>query len=80
MLPSCASTIFTWYVDFLKVVRLVFWSGARSLALRARTIALRAHSRRATRSKARLVSKSTWYVVKQHTNNITTMELAKDLC
>ena len=49
--------------DFLKVVRLVFWSGAarherlRSLALRARTIALRAHSR-ATRSKARLVSKS----------------------
>ena len=54
-------------LDFLKVVRLVFWSGvvgfrslalrARSLALRARTIALRAHSR-ATRSKARLVSKS----------------------
>ena len=49
-------------IDFLKVVRLVFWSGVvgpgfRSLALRARTIALRAHSR-ATRSKARLVSKS----------------------
>ena len=51
-------------LDFLKVVRLVFWSGVvgpgtsfRSLALRARTIALRAHSR-ATRSKARLVSKS----------------------
>ena len=36
-------------IDFLKVVRLVFWSGVvgpgtnfRSLALRARTIALRA--------------------------------------
>ena len=55
------------YLDFLKVVRLVFWSGVvgpgtsfRSLALRARTIALRAHSR-ATRSKARLVSKSMSY-------------------
>ena len=45
---SCYGT----WVDFLKVVRLV-----RSLALRARTIAPRAHSR-ATRSKARLVSKS----------------------
>ena len=58
------------HLDFLKVVRLVFWSGGlvwwsgllgvwcfRSLALRARTIALRTHSR-ATRSKARLVSKS----------------------
>ena len=46
-------------LEFLKVVRLVFWSGVvvRSLALRARTVALRAHSR-ATRSKARLVSKS----------------------
>ena len=49
-------------LDFLTVVRLVFWSGvvgpARSrFTLRARTIALRAHSR-ATRSKARLVSKS----------------------
>ena len=35
-------------IDFLKVVRLVFWSGVvgpfRSLALRARTIALRAHA------------------------------------
>ena len=64
---------FAYLLDFLKVVRLVFWSGvvgpgtnfrslalrARSLALRARTIALRAHSR-ATRSKARLVSKSTY--------------------
>ena len=38
-------------LDFLKVVRLVFWSG--------RTIALHTHSRRATRSKAQLVSKST---------------------
>ena len=50
-------------LDFLKVVRMVFWSGvvgpdtsfslARSLALRAR----RSYDR-ATRSKARLVSKS----------------------
>ena len=38
----------TFNLDFLKVVRLVFWS-----------LALRAHSR-ATRSKARLVSKSTF--------------------
>ena len=48
-------------LDFLKVVRLVFWSGVvgpGSLALRARSLALRAHCR-ATRSKARLVSKST---------------------
>ena len=54
-------------LDFLKVVRMVFWSGVvgpgfRSLArsrfaLGARTIALCAHCR-ATRSKARLVSKS----------------------
>ena len=55
-------------LDFLKVVRMVFWSGvvgpgtsfslARSrFALGARTIALRAHCR-ATRSKARLVGKS----------------------
>ena len=54
-------------LDFLKVVRMVFWSGVvgpgfRSLArsrfaLGARTIALRAHCR-ATRSKARLVNKS----------------------
>ena len=58
-------------LDFLKVVRMVFWSGvvgpgtndvelslARSpFALGARTIALGAHCR-ATRSKARLVSKS----------------------
>ena len=56
-------------LDFLKVVRMVFWSGVvgpgqafRSLArshfaLGARTIALRGHCR-ATRSKARLVSKS----------------------
>ena len=55
-------------LDFLKVVRMVFWSGvvgpgtklslARSrFALGARTIALHAHCR-ATRSKARLVSKS----------------------
>ena len=43
---------------------MVFWSGvvgpgtfARSFALRTRTIALRAHCR-ATRSKARLLSKS----------------------
>ena len=56
-------------LDFLKVVRMVFWSGvvgpgtklslarASRSALGARTIALRAHCR-ATRSKARLVSKS----------------------
>ena len=68
-------------VDFLKVVRLVFWSGvvgpgfrslalrARSLALRARTIALRAHSR-ATRSKARLVSKSNSDVVNASINAV----------
>ena len=33
----------TWKLDFLKVVRMVFWSGVvgfRSIALRARTIAL----------------------------------------
>ena len=41
-------------VDFLKVVRLVFWSGVVDPV---RSLALRAH-RRATRSKARLVSKS----------------------
>ena len=57
-------------IDFLKVVRMVSWSGVvgpgtnfRSLArscfaLGARTITLRAHCR-ATRSKGRLVSKST---------------------
>ena len=61
-------------LDFLKVVRMVFWSGvvgpgtklslARSLALRARRSALGARTIalrahcRATRSKARLVSKS----------------------
>ena len=48
-------------IDFLKVVRMVFWSGVvgpgSRFALGARTIALRAHCR-ATRSKARLVSKS----------------------
>ena len=50
----CQSSRVTSPLDFLKVVRLVFWSGvvgpgfrslalrARSLALRARTIALRA--------------------------------------
>ena len=65
ILKLLKSLFFTDSLDFLKVVRLVFWSfarslalRARSLALRARTIALRAHFR-ATRSKARLVSKST---------------------
>ena len=43
-------------LDFLKVVRLVFWSGVVGPGFRS--LALRAHSR-ATRSKARLVSKST---------------------
>ena len=42
-------------LDFLKVVRLVFWSGVVGPGFRS--LALRAHSR-ATRSKARLVSKS----------------------
>ena len=51
-------------LDFLKVVRMVFWSGVvgpgfRSLALRARRSYDRASTHcRATRSKARLVSKS----------------------
>ena len=46
-------------VDFLKVVRLVFWSGELSLARASRLLAraLRSYDR-ATRSKARLVSKS----------------------
>ena len=42
-------------LDFLKVVRLVFWSGVVGPGFRS--LALRAHCR-ATRSKARLVSKS----------------------
>jgi len=63
------------FIDFLKVVRMDFWSGvlgrgtndsypllARSrFALGARTIALRAHCR-ATRSKAGLVSKSSIFI------------------
>ena len=44
-------------LDFLKVVRLVFWSGVVGPGTNFRSLALRAHSR-ATRSKARLVSKS----------------------
>ena len=44
-------------IDFLKVVRLVFWSGVVGPGTSFRSLALRAHSR-ATRSKARLVSKS----------------------
>ena len=46
------------HLDFLKVVRLVFWSGVVGPGTSFRSLALRAHSR-ATRSKARLVSKST---------------------
>ena len=57
----CQSSRVTSPLDFLKVVRLVFWSGVVGpgwFALRARSLALRAHCR-ATPSKARLVSKST---------------------
>ena len=49
---------FSGKLDFLKVVRLVFWSGVVGPGTNFRSLALRAHSR-ATRSKARLVSKST---------------------
>ena len=51
-------------LDFLKVVRLVFWSGVVGPGTNFRSLALRAHSR-ATRSKARLVSKSTAILVYQ---------------
>ena len=50
----CESSRVTSPLDFLKVVRLVFWSGVVGPG----SLALRAHCR-ATRSKARLVSKST---------------------
>ena len=53
-------------VDFLKVVRLVFWSGVVRPGS-CRSLALRAHSR-ATRSKARLVSKSNQNAEKQDHN------------
>ena len=54
-------------VDFLKVVRLVFWSGVVGPGFRS--LALRAHSR-ATRSKARLVSKSNSDVVNASINAV----------
>ena len=44
-------------LDFLKVVRIDFWSGVVGPGTSFRSLALRAHCR-ATRSKARLVSKS----------------------
>ena len=61
-----AMIFFNSYLDFLKVVHMVFWSGVvgpgtsfRSLAF-ARSLALRAHCR-AMCSKAGLVSKSNSY-------------------
>ena len=55
--PGALPIIIGVALDFLKVVRLVFWSGVVGPGTNFRSLALRAHCR-AKRSKARLVSKS----------------------